>query len=271
MMSIVIDIFSLSGYICRKVICGVSRTGFLIFRTEVPFQWFPFWLLQVGRASPSLLKNFIPMADRHDTAAMVQQKPEFCRNMTGDSNLKISVGEAEPEQVSSSFIVTEQHSSQPGIFVKLQQPCTHGIQSVDTFTVDNYFGFDEESEDDLRLSLSPVKMATSLKPVVSVPFAVSSTPNLKPSFTRPHAKPFRLVNKGPKTETTLMSKPAVSEMPVASDAVRGAHNSSTSVLFMDENVPMQHFVKVSVPHVIVVSFTRFHILESWSMRLVFGP
>jgi hypothetical protein len=192
---------------------------------------------------------------------MVHQKPEICRNLPEDSELNFSVGETEPGQVSSSFSPIEQHSSHPGNFVTLWRPGTRGIQSVEDFTVDNYFGFDEESEDDLQL-LSPVKMASSLKPVVSVPFAVSSTPNLKPSFTRQQAKPLRLVNEGPKTGNAVMSKPAPPEVSLVSDMVSGAHNSSTPIVFMDENVPVEHFMKVSVPHGVVVLLMGPHSLES---------
>jgi hypothetical protein len=202
------------------------------------------------------------MADMLGSAGIVHHKPEICRNLAEDSELNPNVVGTELKQVSSSFSCTQQHFSQPGTFVAQRQPGIHAIQSVEDFTVNNYFGFDEESEDDLHLPLPPVKMVPSLKPIISVPFPVSSTPNLKASFTRPQAKPLRLINEEPNTRTALMSKPAPYEVSLISDMVNGSHTSSTPIMVMDENVPVQNFMKVSVLCSVMVLVMRFYILKS---------
>jgi hypothetical protein len=225
-----------------KVTCGNLAAGFLF--AGRGYRFFGFH---------SCLKynlNFVPMADRHGRIGMGHQKPEISISLSEDSKLNLSVGGTEPEQVSSSFRSsllfnpTEQHSSKP---LTLRRPGMRGIQSVENFTVDNFFGFDEDSEDDLQWSFSPVKMAPRLKPVVSVPFAVSSTPNLKPNFTRQETKPLRLVNRGTKTRTALMSTQTSPEVSFTLDTGSETHSFSPTV-FMDENVPMQHFMKVSILH-----------------------
>jgi hypothetical protein len=133
---------------------------------------------------------------------------------------------------------------------------THSIQSVEDFTVDNYFGFDE-SEDDLHVLLSPVKspvkVACRSKPVSSVPFAVSSTPNVKLTFTRPEATSVRLMQSRPQTRTPLVSIQSATapEHSLASDVeppdiAAAGHDPSPPVLFVDKSDPVTHFMKVSL-------------------------
>jgi hypothetical protein len=129
----------------------------------------------------------------------------------------------------------------------------HGIQSVEDFTVHNYFGFDEESDDDLRLSLSPVKMAPHSKPVSSGPSAASSTPNLKPLFARSEATSMNVMQNGAQTRTALVpiQSAAVPKHPPASsvgppDKVDAGRDPSPPVLFVDGSESATHFMKVSL-------------------------
>jgi hypothetical protein len=196
----------------------------------------------------------------------VYQKADICTNLADDSELNFSVVESEPGQVllstRSNLLISPvvQHFSQ---CVTIRRPgkskdC-HSIQSVEDFTVDNYFGFDEESEDDLHFSLSEVTVARSVKPVMSVPFAISSTPNPKPSFTRPEIKPMRLFQGGTRTKITLpsmqsttlsmaasasASKLLLASDTTPSDTVDAAHSPCPSIC-LDEDVPVQHFMKVN--------------------------
>ena len=124
------------------------------------------------------------------------------------------------------------------------------------FIIDNCFGFDEESEDDLDFSLSEVKVAPSMKSVMSVPFAVSSTPNPKPTFTRPEIKPMRLVQGRARTRTACSSVqsavlPTAASVSVPKlfapdttlpDRVEAAESPSPSIC-TDEDVPVPHFTK----------------------------
>jgi hypothetical protein len=200
-----------------------------------------------------------------DRCATVHQKRNICTNLADDSELNFSVAESESGQVSSSsrsslFIspVVRRFSQcvtmrRPG---KSEYSC--GIQSVEDFTIDNCFGFDEESEDVLDFSLSEVKVASSMKPVMSVPFAVSSTPYLKPSFTRPEIKPMRLVQGRARTRTacsavqsaTLPTATSVSAPKLFApdttppDTDEAAHSPCPSIC-PDEDAPVPHFVKVS--------------------------
>jgi len=200
-----------------------------------------------------------------DRCVTVRQKRSMCTNLADDSELNFSVAESEPGQVSSSsrsslFIspVVRRFSQcvtmrRPG---KNKDP--HGIQSVEDFTIDNYFGFDEESEDDLDFSLYEVKVAPDMKPVMSVPFAVSSTPNPKPSFTRPEIKPIRLVKGWARTRTVCSSLQSAALPTAASvsgpkllapdtalpDTAEAAHSPCPSIC-VDEDVPVPHFTKVS--------------------------
>ena len=204
-------------------------------------------------------------ADRCVTA---RQKRSICTYLADDSELNFSVAESEPGQVSSSsrsslFIspVVRRFSQcvtmrRPG---KSKDP--HCIQSVENFTIDNYFGFDEESEDDLDFSLSEVKVDPSMKSVMSVPFAISSTPNPKPTFTRPEIKPMRLVQGRARTRTACSSVQSVILPTAASvsvpklftpdttlpDTVETAQSPSSSI-GTDEDIPVPHFMKVSRTH-----------------------
>jgi len=204
-----------------------------------------------------------------DRCVTVRQKHSICTNLADDSELNFSVAESEPGQVSSSsrsslFIspVVRRFSQcvtmrRPG---KTKDP--HGIQSVEDFTIDNYFGFDEESEDDLDFSLSEVKVHPGMKPVMSVPFAVSSTPNPKPSFTRPEIKPVRLIQGRTKARTACSSLQSAALLTTASvsgpklfahdtalpDTAEAAHSPHPSI-HMDEDVPVPQFMKVSAHRV----------------------
>jgi hypothetical protein len=191
-----------------------------------------------------------------------------------DSELNFSVAESEPGQVSStsrSSLLISPVVRRFSQCVTMRQPAKskdfHSIQSVEDFTVDNYFGFDEESEDDLHFSLSEVNVAPSVKPVMSVPFAISSTPNPKPSFTRPEMKPMRLVQEGARTRTALSSVqsttlPAAAsvsapklllESDTAPSGTVGAGHSPCSSICTDEDVPVQHLMKVSCTQEVVGS------------------
>jgi hypothetical protein len=201
-------------------------------------------------------------ADRSVTA---RQTRSICTNLADDSELNFSVAESEPGQVSSSgrsslFIspVVRRFSQCVTMRRQGKSKDPRGIQSVEDFTVDNYFGFDEESEDDLNFSLSEVKVAPSVKPVMSVPFAISSTPNPKPSFTRPEIKPMRLVQGRARTRTAYSSVqsavlPTAASVSVPKllapdttvpDTVEAAHSPSPSIC-TDEDVLVPHFMKVS--------------------------
>lgn len=190
----------------------------------------------------------------------VHRISDICTSLAEGSELNFSVSESEPSQVSSScrrsllFSPIEKCPLRPSTFVTVRWPGrskdTHGIQSVEDFTVDNYFGFDEESEDDLHLSLSPVKMAPELKPVSSVPFAVSSTPNLKPTFTRPETTSMNLVQSRAQTTPLVSVRSTTAEHSLASDVeppdiADAGHDLSPPVLFMDKSDPVTHFMKVS--------------------------
>jgi len=293
-------------------------------------------------------KEIVPVADMPKAKS---QKPEIHRNLVED----LSVSESKPGQVSSScrsilpFSPIEQHFPQPGTCMSLRQPGTSRVTwSVEDFTVENFFGFDEESEDEQHLLLSPLKMIPSLGTNVSIP--VSSTPYVKPKFTRTGAEPMRLVHTGAKLRTAFMSAqctapaarsvtvpttwsatppaaqsatvpatwsatapttrsatasaarsatepatwsvtapttrsvitpaaqsataPAVaplptSELSLTSDVtppytVNAVHNPSSPILFMDENVPSQHFTKVSLTQGVVVFPIRAYTSESRS-------
>jgi hypothetical protein len=185
------------------------------------------------------------------------------------SELNLSVAESERSRGSSScrssllFSPIEKWPSRPAAFVTAGWPArctdTRGIQSVEDFTVDNYFGFDEESEDDLHLSLSPVKMAPCSKPASSGSFAVSSTPNLRPTFTRPEATSMKEMQKGAQTRTALVpaQSTAAPRHPLASsvdlpDIADAVCDPSPPVLFMDRREPTTHFTKVSLPQGLAV-------------------
>jgi hypothetical protein len=204
----------------------------------------------------------------------VYQKADICTNLADDSELNFSVVESELGQVLSSSRSSLLISPVVRRFsqcVTIRRPGkskdSHSIQSVEDFTVDNYFGFDEESEDDLHFSLSEVTVARSMKPVMSIPFAISSTPNPKPSFTRPEIKPMRLVQGGTRTKITLpsmqsatlsmaasasASKLLLASDTTPSDTVDAAHSPCPSIC-MNEDVPVQHFMKVSCTQEVVGS------------------
>lgn len=202
-----------------------------------------------------------------DRCVTACQKRSISTNLADDSELNFSVAESELGQVSSSsrsslFIspVVRCFSQ----YVTMRRPGKskdpRGIQSVEDFTIDNYFGFDEESEDDLDFSLSEVKVAPSMKPVMSVPFAISSTPNPKPTFTRPEIKPMRLVQGRARTRTACSSVqsavlPTAASVSVPKlfapdttlpDTVEAAHSPSPSIC--PDDVPVSHFMKVSRTH-----------------------
>jgi hypothetical protein len=210
-------------------------------------------------------ENKAVISEAADRRATVHQKLSICTNLADDSELNFSVGESEPGQVSSSsrssfFIspVVRRFSQcvtmrRPG---KSKHSC--GIQSVEDFTIDNCFGFDEESEDDLDFSLSEVKVASSVKPVMSVSFAVSSTPYPKPSFTRPEIRPVRLVRAQARTRTARSNVKSATLPAAASasgpklfvpdttppDTIEATHSSCPSIC-PDEDLPAPHFTKVS--------------------------
>ena len=210
-------------------------------------------------------ENNVTISATADRSVTARQKRSICTNLADDSELNLSVAESEPGQVSSSsrsslFIspVVRRFSQCVTMRRQGKSKDPRGIQSVEDFTIDNYFGFDEESEDDLNFSLSEVKVAPSVKPVMSVPFAVSSTPNPKPSFTRPEIKPMRLVQ-GRTWARTACSSVQSAVLPTAAsvsvpkllapdttlpDTVEAAHNPSPSIC-TDEDVPVPHFMKVS--------------------------
>jgi hypothetical protein len=198
-----------------------------------------------------------------DRCVTVHQKHSICTNLADDSELNFSVAESEPGQVSSSsrsslFIspVVRRFSQCVTMRRPRKSKDPHGIQSVEDFTIDNYFGFDEETDDDLDFSLSEVKVAPGMKPVMSVPFAVSSTPNPKPSFTRPEIKPLRLVQGRTRTRTACSSLQSAALLTAASvsgpklfapdtalpDTAEAAHSPCPSIC-MDEDVPVPHFTK----------------------------
>lgn len=183
---------------------------------------------------------------------------DICTSLAEGSEPSCSVSESEPSQVSSScrksllFSPIEKCPLRQNTFMTVRwsgrSKGTRDIQSVENFTVDNYFGFDEESEDDLHLSLTPVKMAPESKPVSSVPFAVSSTPNLKPTFTRPEDMSMNLVQSRAQT-TPLISvhSTTASEHSLASDVEPpDIHDPSPPALFVDKSDPVTHFMKVSL-------------------------
>jgi len=198
-----------------------------------------------------------------DRCVTVHQKRSICTNLADDSELNFSVAESESGQVSSSsrsslFISPVVHRFSQCVTMrrlgKSKDP--HGIQSVEDFTIDNYFGFDEE--DDLDFSLSEVKVAPGMKPVISVPFAVSSTPNPKPNFTRPEIKPVRRVQGWTRTRTACSSLQSAALLTAASvsgpklfapdtalPATAEAAHSPCPSICMDEDVPVPHFTKVS--------------------------
>jgi hypothetical protein len=215
-------------------------------------------------------KEVARMTPRH---LSVHRESDICTSLAEGSELNLSVGESESSQVPSScgrslfFSPIEKCPLQPSTFVTIRRPGrgedTHGIQSVQDFTVDNCFGFDEESDDDLHLSLSPVKIASHSKPVLSVPFAVCSTPNLKPTLTRPEATSSKLMQSGAQTRPSLISVPSATvcvtapehsvapsvEPPDIADAAR---DPSPPSLFVDKNDPVQHFMKVSLAQGVVL-------------------
>jgi hypothetical protein len=162
-----------------------------------------------------------------------------------------SVGLAEGSECRSSLLFSpiEKCRLRASAFPTVRWPAratdTHGIQSAEDFTVHNYFGFEEESDDDLRSSLSPVKMA----PHSSGPSAVSSTPNLKPTFTRPQVTSVEVMQ----TRTALVpvQSTAVPKRPLASsvdppDRAGAGYDPSPPVLFADGSESTTHFMKVSV-------------------------
>lgn len=195
-----------------------------------------------------------------DSHLSVHRVSDTCTSLAEGSELNFSVSKSEPNQVSSScrrsllFSPIEKCPLRPSTFVTMRCPGrskdTHGIQSVEDFTVDNYFGFDEESEDDLHLSLSPMKMASRLKPVSSVPFAVSSTPNVKPTFTRTEATSMKLMQSRAQARTPLVSVQSATapEHSLASDVeppdiADAGHDPSPPVLFVDKSDPVTHSIK----------------------------
>jgi hypothetical protein len=202
-------------------------------------------------------------------ADSVQRVSDICTSLAEGSEMNFSVSESEPDQISIScrrsllFSPIEKCPLRPSTSMTRwpgRSKDTHGVQSVEDFSVDNYFGFDEESEDDLHVSLTPVKVAPRSKPVSSVPFAVSSTPNAKLTFTRPKATSMRLMQSIPQTRTPLVSiqsatapehsLPSDVEPPDIADV---GHAPSPPALFVDKSDPVTHFMKVSLTQGVVLS------------------
>ncbi|XP_023704887.1 uncharacterized protein LOC111863094 isoform X2 [Cryptotermes secundus] len=195
------------------------------------------------------------MTGNKEIAGVAGSHLSICKSLAEGSEPSCSVSESAPSQVSSScrqsllFSPIERCPLRQNTFMTVRwsgrSQGTRGIQSVDDFTVDNYFGFDEESEDDLHLSLSPVKMAPESKPVSSVPFAVSSTPNLKPTFTRPEAMSMNLMQSRAQTAALVsLHSTTASEHSLASDVEPpDIHDPSPPALFEDKSDPVTHFMK----------------------------
>jgi hypothetical protein len=203
-------------------------------------------------------KEIASVAGRHLT---VNRVSEICTSLTEGAELNCSVGESESSQFSSScrrsllLSPIEKCPLQPSSFMAVRWPerDSRGLQSVQDFNIDNCFGFDEESEDDLHLSLSPVKMASRLKPVLSGPFAVSSTPNRKPTLTKPEAMSKKLMQNIGQTRTPFVSVQSATppEHLLASNVepssiAEAGYDHSPPVLFVDKSDSVTHFIKVSL-------------------------
>ena len=233
-----------------------------------------------------VIENKASISAAADRCATVRQKRSICTNIADDSELNFSVAESELEQVSSfsrSSLLISPVVRRFSQCVAMRRPGkskdSHGIQSVEDFTIDNYFGFEEESEDDLDFSLSDVKVAPRVKPVMSAPFAVSSTPNHKPTFRRPEMKPMKLVRGRTRTRTACLSVQSATLPTAASvsgpklfasdtappdtvdtappDTVDAAH-SPCPTIWTDEHVEVQHFTKVSCTQSVPGSLTGAH-------------
>ncbi|XP_069681945.1 uncharacterized protein [Periplaneta americana] len=219
-------------------------------------------------------KENIPLINRNYKDKVSNRKSEVCGNLSENSEVNFSFVKPQAEhklysnkkfQNRKLLLCSSEHRA-PQTIKEANSKEYGRMQSREDFNIDNYFGFDEESEDDLYASLSPVKKPTDTKNCSElVPLAVTSTPNNRPIFTKTATQSaiLRVREQETNTVTSLLNLPETIISPV----------SITQPVYIPFHMPTKQCASVAVPLASTVIPTQstsaeLHALESSTLEEV---